>query len=344
MAVPKEKKPTLKQYFKHYYRGDNSITYDTIAKYLVVRDKDDKHYDKHYNIAPEHLDEFNEIIRNLAAYLYSPFHNDCTIFHEYIVDDVSIMVEGSTKPIRIRIKHPDLPDEDQFKKTFYVKKRALHNPRLICAFLSHLMLIYPFNLWVNDHIIVKAAAPGTVASRLEPHRIEDLLTNNSFLKEATRCDVGIRLMRVADMYPKNYVVRRVVNKDLAQRFKITPIDFDHAFLPDQLNHAKLMMMDEGKPLDPENDQLHQAIRECYSQKSIRVFTRIEEERLAAIYLENFEHINLLFEILRGRLYARRTYQTLNKEFYSIHNFGADTPFLGDLLQNSFDHLLKRLNA
>ena len=113
-------------------------------------------------------------------------------------------------------------------------------------------------------------AKGTIASRLPKGRLTKLLTNEIFLKEVIRCNVSIRLMMVADMYPKNYINRQVLTKELEATWEIIPIDFDHAFLPQTLKESRLIIPDWDKPLTPENNLVDDALKEMYSEKAIQV--------------------------------------------------------------------------
>ncbi|MGK5092268.1 hypothetical protein WDW89_09705 [Deltaproteobacteria bacterium TL4] len=343
--------PSLKHYFRAYYRGSYEWSYNTLVRFLTHEyqetqpaDQEPQFHNKHYQIAPEDLDEFNGMIRHMAAALYSPFNEDNSVMMEYVVDDVSIMIEGRTKPIRVCLKHPELPNTQSFRKTFYIKKSSETNPRLICSFLYKTFSLYLYNMWANDHLLITTEALGTISSQLPKGRMEELLHEPMFLREAIRCNVETRLMLLSDMYPKNFVTRRVMNKDLDARWQIIPIDFDRAFFPEKLSETRLIVPKENPDKNsPEVNLLDLAIVECFPESARKVFIREEEERLANIYLDNYQHINLLFEILKHPMYKSYTFDDLNKQFIDFYGFGTRSPLLGDLLKNSFDYLLYRLS-
>ncbi|MBF0239518.1 MAG: hypothetical protein HQM12_17585, partial [SAR324 cluster bacterium] len=233
--------PTLEQYFRTFYRGDPDLGYHNVAQYLIDLDTSQQYYDQHYLIQPEHEEEFQRIIRIISGALYSPTNHENSIFREYVVDDVCVMVEGSTRPIRIRMKHPDLPDEQGFERVFYIKKNSDFNPRLICSYLYHLFSKNPLGLWVNNKMIVTSEAKGTIGSRLPPGRLDYLMHQRQFLREVIRINVSVNLMMIADMFPKNYVIRQVLNKQHWPTWQIVPIDFDHAFLPENLDEPRLII-------------------------------------------------------------------------------------------------------
>ncbi len=336
--------PSLKHFFRAHYRGNYDWTYNTISQFLVGEYVTDPFQNLHYSIEQKRRAKFDEIIHQMAADLYSPFNEDNSVMREYELEDIAIMKEGRTRPIRVTVRHPDLPDEPAFRKTFYIKRSSETNPRLTCSYLYKIFSLYHYNMWANDHLIITSEAPGTVSSRLPAGRMDELLQETMFLREAIRCNVETSLMLLADMYPKNFVTRRVLNKDMDARWEIVPIDFDRAFYPEDLTKATLIVPEKNNdPKAPERNLLKEAIQEHFSERAMKVIIRNEEERLGTIYLGKYEELNLLFDILKTRKFSSFTFKDLNKQFVELYGFGVTSSYLGDLIKNSFDYLLYRLS-